>query len=117
MSICLINNQKVSFIQRKKEFATLYSLCMSRSQLKSLILTEFFISYVITAIISIVYVFLLKYLVEFTTEAGGLGISFSVSIIYMIAILVVILLIILFMSRKIVKEVDKLNIVEEIKYE
>ena len=117
MSICLVNNQKVSFIQRKKEFATLYSLCMSRSQLKSLITLEILISYFITAIISIVYMFLLKYLVEFTMEAGGMSIGFSVSIIYMILILISILSIILLMSIKIVKEVDRLNIVEEIKYE
>ena len=53
--IGIINNQTVSFLERKREMAVLYSTAMSRSQLNKMIFTEVILSFAISAGVSIIF--------------------------------------------------------------
>ena len=110
--ICISNNLKISFSQRKKEFATMYSVCMSRKQLKNMVSTEITTSYIISAILSVVYSILLIELVEILLEE-----KVAISISSIILVVVVMFVIIKFVSLSISKNIDKIDIVDAIKYE
>ena len=117
--ICLINNQKVSFMQRKKEFATLYSICMSKSQLKQMITIEFIVSYIITILLALIYSFIFEKIVINFIEVffENAVLFFRTPYLHGLILVTLLFLIILFICSRIVKNIDKLDIVEEIKYE
>ncbi len=110
--ICLTNNQKISFLQRKKEFATLNSICMSRKQLKKLITIEIMISYLISFLTAIMYSIIILSIVSAIIDMRLKMTLFSIIIIFIIMAIVM-----YFVSLKIRKNINKINIIDEIKYE
>lgn len=110
--ICLTNNQKISFLQRKKEFATLNSICMSRKQLKKLITIEIMISYLISFLTAIMYSIIILSIVSTIIDMRLKMTLFSIIIIFIIMAIVM-----YFVSLKIRKNINKINIIDEIKYE
>lgn len=110
--ICLTNNQKISFLQRKKEFATLNSICMSRKQLKKLITIEIMISYLISFLTAIMYSIIISSIVSTIIDMRLKMTLFSIIIIFIIMAIVM-----YFVSLKIRKNINKINIIDEIKYE
>ena len=110
--ICLINNQKISFLQRKKELATLNSICMSRKQLKKMITAEIMLAFVISSLIAFIYAILFTIIVSQIIDIK-LVITFKSIII----IFIIMAIVMYWVSRKIRKNVNKINIIDEIKYE
>ena len=110
--ICLTNNQKISFLQRKKEFATLNSICMSRKQLKKMITIEIMISYLISTLTAIVYSIIISNIISTVIDA-----NLKITISSIIIIFIVMAIVMYFVSIKIRKNINKINIINEIKYE
>ena len=110
--LCIVNNYKISFEQRKKEFATMYSICMSRKQLKKMIKVEIIASCIVSILMAVIYSMLFIALFSVVLDGG-----FRLTIKNMIIIASIVLVIMYIVSIRIGKRIDKLNIIDEIKYE
>lgn len=110
--ICLTNNQKISFLQRKKEFATLNSICMSRKQLKKMITIELMISYLISSLIAVIYSFIIS-----NIASHIMGMQLETKLSSLITIFIIMGIVMYLVSIKIRKNINKINIIDEIKYE
>lgn len=117
-SIGIFNNISISFAQRKKEFAVMASVGMNIKQRRRMILSESITGVVWSAIASIPYTMLLCILAQKLLDGvgmGGLDITFSWKQypIYLVVIAFVIFL----ASVGSMKNIAKLRVVEELKYE
>lgn len=115
--IGIINNQIVSFMQRRKEFATLYSVAMSRKQLKDMILIENVLAFFNSIIASVVFYMVLLQLVEQTIQVLLIPIEIKFTIGGVIIIVIIASMILLAIQNSMRKHIKNMNIVEEIKYE
>lgn len=113
----LINNQMIGFSQRKKELAVLYSVSMSKGQLKTMLLFEALSSALLgTTYASLIGIFEAAVLGQILFSIGlALPVFFSVGLILKI-FLIVLAVLILTMSFPI-RKIRKIKVVEEIKYE
>ena len=113
----IINNQSVSFLERKREMAVLYSTAMSRSQINKMIFIEVFLSYFISALVSIIFTIMLIVLLKQTLMVLGLYIPITFSIVSILILMFVIgiIMTVIYLVRK--RKIKKMNIVEELKYE
>ena len=115
--IGIINNQIISFIQRRKEIAVLNSTCMSKGQLKKMLFFETVLANLIAVFIGIVTSILLTDMLD--NFMCGLSLyvqveySFVTAFIFAGGIFAVLLLTLL----SPIKRLKKMNIVNEIKYE
>lgn len=115
--IGIINNQTVSFMERRKEFATLYSIAMSRKQLKNMILIENALAFINSIIASIIFYIIIAKLVEYTLQVLFMPIYMRFTISGILVLLLIALMILLVIQRSMRKHIKNMNIVEEIKYE
>ena len=115
--IGIINNQTVSFLERSKEMAILYSTCMSRKQLSSMVLKETLLAYVLSSIFSIIFGILLSNLFVYIAEDIGFYFPVSFNLLYTIILLAVLAVTMLVIYISIKRKIKKLDIVEELKYE
>lgn len=115
--IGIINNQSVSFLERKKEMAILYSTSMSKKQLNKMIFTELILSYFISSLVSIIFTIMLIKLLKYTMEILGLYIPITFSITSVVVLLIIIGIIMTVIYIVIKRKIKKMNIVEELKYE
>lgn len=113
----IINNQTVSFMERRKEFATLYSIAMSRKQLKNMILIENLLAFINSTIASILFYIIISKLVEYTLQILFIPIYMKFTISGILVLLLVVAMILLVIQRSMRKHIKNMNIVEEIKYE
>ena len=113
----IINNQSVSFLERKREMAVLYSTAMSRSQLNKMIFIEVFLSYFISALVSIIFTIMLLILLKQTLMVLGLYIPITFSIVSILILMFVIGIIMTVIYLVMKRKIKKMNIVEELKYE
>jgi putative ABC transport system permease protein len=113
----IINNQTVSFMERRKEFAILYSVAMSREQLKNMILIENTLAFVNSSIASILFYVIISKLVEYTLQILLIPISMKFTITGILVVLIIVAMILLVIQRSMRKHIKNMNIVEEIKYE
>ncbi|MBQ8535025.1 MAG: ABC transporter permease [Bacilli bacterium] len=113
----IINNQSVSFLERKREMAVLYSTAMSRSQINKMIFIEVFLSYFISALVSIIFTIMLLILLKQTLMVLGLymPITFSIVSILILMFVIGIIMTVIYLVMK--RKIKKMNIVEELKYE
>ncbi len=115
--IGIINNQIISFIQRRKELAILNSTCMSKKQLKQMLIAETVLSNLIACITAVCIAFLTTGMIDSFLQ--GMILYIDVVFNWILAfkfsgIMFVLLLLTLFIP---IKRLKKLNIVNEIKYE
>lgn len=115
--IGIINNQTVSFMERRKEFATLYSIAMSRKQLKNMILIENTLAFINSIIASIIFYIIIAKLVEYILQVLLISIYMRFTISGIVVLLLIALMILLVIQRSMRKHIKNMNIVEEIKYE
>lgn len=115
--IGIINNQTVAFLQRTKEFAILYSTCMSKKQLSNLILKETILAYSVSSLSSIIFAIVINHLFTYTVDALGFYIPLKFNLLWTILLLLIIGIIMLLIYIAIKGKIKKLNIVEELKYE
>ena len=115
--IGFINNQIISFIQRRKELAVLNSTCMSKGQLKKMLFFETVLANLIAVIIGVVTSILLTDILD--NVMCGLSLYVQVEYSYMTAFIfagaIFAILILTLLSP--MKRLKKMNIVNEIKYE
>ena len=115
--IGIINNQVISFIQRRRELAILNSTCMSRRQLKKMLFVETVISNLIASIFVIMVAYVSTIYINYFMQGIDMyvNVEFNISIVLkFIGIIYVILLLTLIIP---IRKIRKMNIVNEIKYE
>ena len=104
-------------MERRKEFATLYSIAMSRKQLKNMILIENTLAFINSTIASIVFYVIISKLVEYTLQILLIPIYMRFTISGILVVLLIVVMILLVIQRSMRKHIKNMNIVEEIKYE
>lgn len=113
----ITNNLMVSFNQRKKEYAVLYSVCMSKGQIVKMIFTETLLTLLAVAIIGLFGGFALNILLTKFFYAIGMVTDFYFTFeLYGILCGVVAILLVL-STFSLVRKVFKLNIMKELRYE
>jgi ABC-type lipoprotein release transport system permease subunit len=115
--IGISSNLTVAFLKRKKEYATLFSVCMDMKQLKNMIVYETIASYVAVMVtLGILYVPIVICIPKLTNGLG-LIISYQANIFVILAVLIVTLIVQLATTIGPIMRLRKINIVEELKYE
>lgn len=111
------NNLMVSFNQRKKEYAILYSVCMSKGQIVKMIFAETLLTFITVAVIGLFGGFALNFLLTKFLYAIGMvtDFHFTFELYGMLCGVVAILLAISTLS--LVRKVFKLHIMKELRYE
>ena len=115
--IGIINNQTVSFMERRRELATLYSIALSRKQLKNMILIENLLAFIISTIASVIFYMVISKLVEYTLQILLIPISLKFTLSGILVLLLVITMILWVIQKSMREHINNMNIVEEIKYE
>lgn len=115
--IGIINNQTVSFMERRRELATMYSIAMSKKQLKNMILVENTLAFMSSIITSIIFYIIISKLVEYTLQVLLIPISIKFTINGVLILLLTIAMILFAIQKSIREHIKNMNIVEEIKYE
>lgn len=116
-TVGLLNNQMVSFLQRKKELAVLYSIAMSRSQLSRMLFFEAIGTFLLGCLIGGGVGALLTPVFETALFAIGVVFEISIDIPALLGMLSLIFIILSLSTLSPVLKLKKLNIVDEIKYE
>lgn len=115
--IGIINNQLISFMQRKREFAMLYSTSMSKKQLKRLITLETALSFGAMSIFALA----VSYGMSFITDAGMKAMTICVPIIYdfkgLLLLTAGVYIVMIFTSIAPKLKLRKMKVIDEIKYE
>lgn len=113
----IINNQTIGFIQRKKEFAVLNSTCMSRTQLMRMVITENVISNIVSLLIAVCGTCLLLMIVNSFMKCLELYVKVSMDFATAFAFSGIMFVVLLFTMVASLRQLKKMNIVNEIKYE
>lgn len=115
--IGIINNQTVSFMERRRELATLYSIALSRKQLKNMILIENLLAFMNSTIASVIFYVIISKLVGYTLQILLIPISMKFTINGILVLMLVVTMILLVIQKSMREHIKNMNIVEEIKYE
>lgn len=115
--ISVIGNQSISFEQRKREFAVLYSVSMSKRQLIKMIITESVISAAISLILSVISGVIIVKILSRLLAILELSIPVSFEINSVLIFTVMIFMIIILTTIKPICSLLKMNTAEQLKYE
>lgn len=115
--IGIVNNQIIGFMQRKREFAVIYSTSMSKGQIKRLIFIETLLSFAIAMVITISVSYPLIKCMERLLNGMYLSMPLLFNIREILMIAAGVLAIMLFSCITSMKRIRKMNIIEEIKCE
>ncbi|MBS3681956.1 FtsX-like permease family protein [Ornithinibacillus massiliensis] len=111
------NNLMVSFNQRKKEYAILYSVCMSKGQIVKMIFAETLLTFITVAVIGLFGGFAINFLLTKFFYAIGMVTDFHFTF-KLYGILCGVVAILLALSTlSLVRKVFKLHIMKELRYE
>lgn len=116
-AVGLINNQVIGFIQRKREYAVLYSVSMSKAQLNTMIFFEVMNSFLIGCGFGLVLSLWLSKLLQGLLSSIGVYLQFSFQWVQVIGVVGVIFIILLLTALIPMFKISKMNVVEQIKYE
>ena len=116
-SLGIINNQLISYMQRKKELAILYSVAMNKRQLRSMLLLESVGTFFIGCLLGGVLGIMLLPILEVCIKAIGIVYIMKVDYSALLTTLSLIFAILMLTSISPVLMVGKIDIVQEIKYE
>ncbi len=115
--IGILNNQIIGFMQRRKELAVLNSTCMSKRQIKNMLFAETMLSNSISCILAICVGFITVGMIESFMQGLSLYVdiifSWQTSLIFVSIVFITLLLTLIIPIRRI----NKMNVVNEIKYE
>lgn len=113
----ITNNLIVSFIQRKQEYAILYSVCMSRVQLIKMLFVEMVMTWLAVVVIGLIGGFSM-YIVMIKLLYGiGLRIQFSFDFQLFGILCGVVFVILALSSLSTIRRVKKMNMLKELRYE
>lgn len=116
-SLGIINNQLISFMQRKKELAILYSVAMNKSQLRKMIFLESIGTFLIGCILGGWLGVMLLPILETCTKSIGIVYTMKIDFSALFSTLGLIFFILMLTSISPILKVGKIDIVQEIKYE
>ena len=115
--IGIINNQVISFIQRRKEIAVLNSTCMSKGQLKKMLFFETLLANLIAAAIAIVTSILATDMIDNFMKGMAMYVQVEYSFKTALVFTGIIIAVLVFTLISPLRRLKKINIVNEIKYE
>lgn len=111
------NNLLVSFNERKKEYAILYSICMSRSQLIFMLFYEMIMTFLSVVTIGFVGGLAMNRLWSKLLYAVGLKLDFSFNYELFFILCGAVLVLLALSSLFIIRKVAGLNVLSELRYE
>ncbi|GGP16364.1 ABC transporter permease [Oceanobacillus neutriphilus] len=111
------NNLLVSFIQRKKEYAVLYSVCMSRGQLVKVLLVETILTFIAVTVAGFAGSLAMNVIMAKLLYAIGLRIDFQFNTGLFLILSVVVLVLLLLSNLSIIRKIYRMNIVESLRFE
>ena len=113
----LVNNQMIGFIQRKREYVILYSVSMSRSQLRIMMFFEVLGTFVIGVLLGTILSFWLNKLLEHLMFSIGMYMPMEFDYLPILGVAAAIFLFLMLTSIPPMRRLTRINIVNEIKYE
>lgn len=111
------NNLLVSFNERKKEYAVLYSVCMSRRQIIKMLVYEACMTFVSVLIIGLLAGFVMNIFWSRLLYAVGLRIQFSFNYELYFILSGAVLLLLMLSTYTVIRKVTRLNVLSELRYE
>ncbi len=118
LAVCgLLNNQMIGFIQRKREYAVLYSISMSRAQLRKMIFFETLGTFLTGGIFAAGLSWWLIKLLYVVLMGIGMGYPLELGAEKLLQLLGVVFVLLLTTSVSPMRKISKLRVIEEIKYE
>src|SRR5699024_715630 len=111
------NNLLVSFMERKKEYAVLYSVCMSRIQLVKMLLFEMIMTVIAVVIIGFVGGLVMNMVWPRLLYAVGLRVDFSFNYELFFILCGAVFLLLALSSLFIIRKVARLHVLNELRYE
>ncbi|GGA65643.1 ABC transporter permease [Ornithinibacillus halotolerans] len=111
------NNLIVSFNQRKKEYAVLYSVCMSKGQIIKMVFAEMLITFIAVVIIGLFGGYALTILLTKLLHAIGLVSEFTFTFGLFGLLCFVVGVLLCLSTLTLIRKVFKLNIMKELRYE
>lgn len=111
------NNLQVSFIQRKKEYAVLYSVCMSRVQLIKVLFIEMLMTFFSVVIIGLLGSLAMNIVMTKLLYAIGLRIDYQFNVQLFVILCGVILLLLLLSTIPIIRKIYRMDIVQSLRFE
>lgn len=115
--IGITSNLIVSFINRKKEYAALYSICMDMRQLRNMTIWEMMASYITIIITLLILSIPVVKCTPKLTNGLGLIINYNLNPGILLGIFGITFIITMLTTIGPIRELNKLNIVKELKYE
>jgi len=115
--IGIVNNQIISFIQRRRELAVLNSTCMSKAQLTKMLFTETILANAAASIFVIVTSYASIGFINYFMQGIDMYITVYYDFITVLKFIGIIYILLLFTLIIPINKLRKMNIVNEIKYE
>lgn len=115
--IGIVNNQIISFIQRRRELAVLNSTCMSKSQLKKMLLSETVIANLVASVLVLIVSYASVIFINYFMQGIDMYIVIKYELLTVIKFVGTVYIILLFTLIIPIRKLKKMNIVNEIKYE
>lgn len=113
----ITNNLLISFTERKQEFAVLYSICMSKTQLMKTVIYEMVMTFIAVTIISLTAGITMYIVWKRLLYAVGLKIDFAFNIELFVILCGAVFLLLLIATIFTVRKVMKMNVLEQLRYE
>lgn len=113
----IASNLIVAFIRMKKEYAIMYSVCMSKEQLSVMLVWEMLFSYLSIWIVSSISAFILTKLMIKVTSGANLAFDYSFNPSIFLTIIAVVLIVQIITIAFPINKIKNLNVVEELKNE
>lgn len=115
--IGIVNNQVISFMQRRRELAILNSTCMSKNQLRKMLFFETVLTNIISGSLAITFGFILSKIIDSFMQ----GINMYIEMFYdwktAFGFMGIVFVVLLFTLIIPMRKLRKMNVVNEIKYE
>lgn len=115
--IGIVNNQVISFIQRRRELAVLNSTCMSKSQLRKMLFIETVLANFIASIFVLITSYASIIFINYFMQGIDMYITVSYNFVSVLKFVGIVYIILLFTLIIPIRKLKKMNIVNEIKYE
>ena len=115
--IGIVNNQIISFIQRRRELAVLNSTCMSKAQLRKMLFTETIIANFVASIFVLITSYAATGFINYFMQGIDMYITIYYDLITVLKFVGIIYIVLLFTLIIPINKLRKMNIVNEIKYE
>ncbi len=116
-AIGLVNNQVIGFIQRKREYAVLYSVSMSKVQLNTMIFFEIVSSFLIGCISGLALSIWMSKLLGILLSSIGIYLEFNFQWANIFTVVGAIFIVLILTAIIPIFKILRMNVIQEIKYE